>query len=302
MQKLHEEKSSLGFILKAASFCTLFGWAIIHLLWDTPYRGFFWSEQTLKPIIETLSPFTWTEYVTSAKTDAFIIAVGKFLGVLLLLASSVPVLPTKWASKMRHLLPLGSGILFLMYLLVFQENLYRWGNLFEHAAQIGIPVLTYLYFFSKLSIEKLKLGLKILISLTFLGHGLYALGYYPVPGHFTDMVIEILRVPESTAKQLLFLAGAIDVLLVIFLWIPRLDIFAAAYCIFWGFVTTMARPVWFVLLNVNEPEGLAHWLMQALYRGPHLLAPLALLIILRSALPLQYQKAYEQTDHSKNER
>ena len=48
------------------------------------------------------------------------------------------------------------------------------------------------------------LYLKIAIALTFSAHGLYAIGYYPQPGVFVDMLINILHFSETTAKDFLF--------------------------------------------------------------------------------------------------
>lgn len=281
LKEQQESFTTSVFVLRVAAFCTLFGWALMHLFWDTSYRSFFWSEAQLSWLIHSFTDMSWTDYVTSSKTDAFIVYFGKSVGVILLLASTTLLLPKRLFAKTWLLLPIGSLILFFMYFLVFQENGFRLGNFFEHAAQIAVPTLAALAIRNSIDKSDLIFGLKCVTALTFLGHGLYAIGYYPVPGHFTDMVIEILRVNESTAKHILFLAGAIDVILVILLFIPKFDFFAAGYCIFWGFVTTMARPIWFVLLNINDSESLLHWLTQALYRAPHLLAPLGLLLLLQ---------------------
>ena len=61
--------------------------------------------------------------------------------------------------------------------------------------------------------------MKVAIAVTFISHGLYALNYYPRPGHFTEMVMDILGVKEATAILFLNVAGILDFVIAVGIFI-----------------------------------------------------------------------------------
>lgn len=274
-------------ILRYASFTTLMGWAIIHIYWEGPYRTFFWSEEHFKFFVENYGNINWSEYVSSPNVDKNLTLFSRIIGYFLAATGILSLFNPRILHRYGSPLVVSSLILFFVAYLGFIDSGYRVGMLIEYASQFAIPALTFFYFRGYLDDGRLLFYLRLLVFMTFLGHGLFAIGYYPIPGKFTDMVIQIMSVDEATAHHLLRMAGFIDLALCLVIWIPELGAFAAAYCVFWGFVTALARPLTYILLDVPSFEGYLHWGAQALYRGPHFLIPLAILIIMRDKKIIQ---------------
>ena len=127
---------------------------------------------------------------------------------------------------------------------------------------------------------------KIAIAFTFSAHGLYAIGFYPQPGVFVDMLINILHLSETTAKTFLVVAGILDFVLAIGIFIPRIAQYFLIYAAVWGGLTALAR-VWANFYLAFPIDSLHQNLHETLYRLPHMLIPLAVLYIL---YPLQKNK------------
>ncbi|HFC01090.1 MAG TPA: hypothetical protein ENJ53_09830 [Phaeodactylibacter sp.] len=123
----------------------------------------------------------------------------------------------------------------------------------------------------------LILAMKVATAITFVSHGLYALNYYPRPGHFTQMVIDILGVSEVSAGQFLTGAGILDFAIAIGIFIPqKFGKTMLWIAVLWGFCTTMARIFGHFYLDMME-DTLTMWTHEAMYRMPHFLIPLAIL-------------------------
>ena len=91
------------------------------------------------------------------------------------------------------------------------------------------------------------------------------------------MVINIFEVNESSARLFLFIAGILDFLLTIFIFIPKFSKIALMYAVFWGLLTSLARIVGgfyadFLLESIHLN------LYQVVFRLPHGFIPLMLLI------------------------
>ncbi|MEO0731962.1 MAG: hypothetical protein AAFZ52_03935 [Bacteroidota bacterium] len=120
-------------------------------------------------------------------------------------------------------------------------------------------------------------ALRLLIALTFVGHGLYALGFHPVPAHFILMTQAGLGVGEETARNLLFVVGWLDILAALLLVIPspKTQKLALYWIIPWAILTTLAR-LWSYGGLVPWETLLTQWLPEVIRRLPHVLVPLAL--------------------------
>jgi len=265
-------------LLKLSVFLIFIGRAWQHLFWDAPYRTFFWDESLLKPIVEGWFGGSWTIYATSSATDTFVQSIIKVKGILYLIAAFCALRINEKNKKWTRLPILIGGIgLVILSLLLTKEKFYHIAQFFEHSIQFGLPfVLLYTY---KKAYEKsrLILILKILIAVTFFSHGLYAFGAYPVPGKFVDMVINILGCSEAFAITFLYVAGILDFILAVLLFIPKLDKYALIYAVLWGLLTAMARIVanfyWdFPLQSIHQN------LHEVIYRLPHGLTPLLVLL------------------------
>lgn len=267
-------------LIRLAAFTVLLGRAWQHLFWDAPFRTLFWDESLLSPIVEGVFGIPWDTYATSPMTDALIRKLIASFGFLYLLGAIVCLLPTEVlrSSKISRLLPISSLGLLLLAFLYSKDRFYQVGQGIEYAAQFLAPLFLY-YAVQKNEFSKRTILLmKLAIFCTFFGHGLYAIGYYHVPGGFIDMVINVLGVDQDQAVRLLFWAGVLDFAVAIGIFIPRMENAALFYCVIWGLLTSFAR----VAANFDSTvpwETLSQWTPEVIMRLPHAALPLALLYI-----------------------
>ncbi len=287
------KNSQALFILKFSVFLIFIGRAWQHLFWDAPYRSFFWDEALLQPVVEGVFNISWKDYVTSSTTDDFIQTIVRANGILYLIAAIcalyIKKLNTRW---IRVPLWLGGISLVILTILLTKEKFYHGAQFFEHSIQFGLPFVL-LYSFKNNSEEKIILVLKILIAVTFFSHGLYAFGFYPVPGKFVDMVIHIFGFTESTAIIFLYIAGILDFILAVLIFVPRITVYALWYAVFWGLLTALARIV--ANFYVDFPLDSIHQnLHETVYRIPHGLTPLIVLIVMNKHRIKLLQPAFDQ--------
>ncbi|GAA4274877.1 DoxX-like family protein [Aquimarina gracilis] len=270
-------------LLKISVFLIFIGRAWQHLFWDAPYRSFFWDEALLKPLIEGFFTISWTEYVTSNQTDSFIQNSIRANGILYVIASICSLSLTKNNKRWTRIpIFLGGISLLILTTLLTKEKFYHVAQFFEHSIQFGLPFVL-LYQHKDFDEKKHILILKILIAVTFFSHGLYAFGFYPVPGKFVDMVIQIFGFSEPTAITFLYIAGILDFVLAVLIFIPKTAIYALWYAIFWGLLTALARIV--SNFHLEFPLNSIHQnLHETLYRIPHGLTPLIVLLLIKKHL------------------
>ena len=265
-------------ILRWATFFIFFGRAYQHLFWDAPYRSFFWSESILKLVIERLFSMSWQEYVTSPVTDSIIQNIIKGNGIIYAISAVCTLLIQKSNARwFKYPLYLGGISLIILSILITKNKFYHTAQFFEHSLQFGVPFL-FTFIHSKFLVEnRLVLYLKILTALTFASHGLYALGFYPVPGNFIDMLINITGISEQTSITVLYIAGVLDLIIAVLLFVPKISIYAAGYAFVWGLLTALARVV--ANFSMDFPlQSLHHSLYETLYRLCHALIPLYLFL------------------------
>ncbi len=266
-------------LLKITVFLIFIGRAWQHLFWDAPYRTFFWDEALLKPIVEGWFNVSWREYATSANTDAFVQSFIRGKGILYLLAAICTLLISKLNNKRLFRIPifLGGISLIILSILLTKEKFYHIAQFFEHSIQFGLPFV-FLYTLKENYRESKGIFIiKTLIAITFFSHGLYAFGAYPVPGKFVDMVINILGCSESIAITLLYIAGILDFILAVLIFIPKVAKYALIYAVIWGLLTALARIVANFYLDFPL-QSLHQNLYEVIYRLPHGLAPLIVLL------------------------
>lgn len=271
--------STVLWLLRLSAFLIFIGRAYQFLFWDAPFRAILWDEDLLSPIIEGIFNTPWEEYVTSMAVDSWIQNTIKAVGGIFAIASV-----GAWLINMKNYkwwrIPIILGIIGLTLLaiaIVKDKNLDLF-QFFELSIQIGTPTLLLLYFRKGFTIKHLELGLKVIIALTFIPHGLFAMGLIYLPGTFIDMTIKILGINEDAATQFLFVVGLLDLILSIAIFIPKIDRYFLAYAALWGFATALAR-----IVSGYDPNFLAlsfnlH-LHTTIYRLPHGLIPLAALFI-----------------------
>ncbi len=274
------QEQSISFkILKFSVLSVFLGRAWQHLFWDAPFRAFFWDEQLLKPIIENTFGMQWKDYVTSPLVDSFIQYTLIAFGILYVFATFA-TLKFDFKNRIHKIILIAGGIgLVLLAYLLMKDQFYRFSQFFEYSLQFGIPFV--LVFYKKEFIKRnLEFILKVLVAIVFVSHGLYAIGYYPVPGYYLGMVIDIFGWSENTAGMFLMVAGILDMVVAILIFVPKIAKYAIIYAFVWGTLTSLARIVsgfyfefFWQTMNLN--------LFQAVYRLPHGLIPLMLLVLFK---------------------
>jgi len=277
----NELKSSISFKLFKISVVLVFlGRAWQFIFWDAPFRTFFWNESLLKPFVETVIGIDWQTYANSPRLDVFIDSSVLAFGILYLLSAIAVILYSKIESIAKYIIILGGvGLLLLAYLLM-SDRFYQFSQFFEYSIQFSIPFI--FVFYDKRLIQKhLIIILKLLIAAVFIAHGLYAVGYYPIPGYFLGMVIDILGFTEEGARNFLLIAGILDFIGAFLIFLPKVARYALIYLAIWGFLTSFARLIagfsfdfFWELLHLN--------LYQTIYRLPHGILPIIVLLKLKN--------------------
>ncbi|MFA0964303.1 DoxX-like family protein [Roseivirga sp. BDSF3-8] len=280
-----------GILLRICAFSVFIGRAWQHLFWDAPYRAIAWNEGLLKGLVESLTNMTWQEYVTSPHTDAAITLAIRGTGVFYLIAALF-CLFAKGKNRIAGILwIIGSGLLAILAFLYMKEKFFQVGQFFEYALQVGSPMLLYYWVYggtdsqkadlSSSFWKKLILSAKILIALTFICHGLYAMGYYPRPGFFVDMTINVFGVSEAVAHRLLWWAGLLDMIISAGIFVPRVARVCLLYAVVWGLLTAFARVV--ANFYADFPwQSLHQYTFETVYRLPHGLIPLFVFLIIQN--------------------
>ncbi|WP_372654831.1 hypothetical protein [Halobacteriovorax sp.] len=260
----------LELILRFSTCFVLFGRGLQHLFYDAPYRIVLWNESLLAPVFN-LFGWSWTDYVTSPLTDRYINYSVILVGVFLIVASLIAVFNYKKGEK---LLLLSGLYLIVLSLLYMATKYFVPAQFIEYSSQMFSPFALIL-FWKKAQSDRLVLFIRVAVALTFIGHGSYALGIFPVPGNFIDMVINILGCTESTALIFLKIMGSLDFIAAALLFIPILDHWALTFCCAWGLLTSVAR------VGEESVFGFSHTLSslghEFIMRGPHFLLPLFLI-------------------------
>jgi hypothetical protein len=260
-------------ILQWACFFIFAGRAWQHLIWDAPFRAVLWDQELMQGIIEATTGMSWEEYTSSVKAETiiqfFIRATGWLYALCAVLSISLNS-NLKWLGK---ILLIGAGSLFLLALLNCKEKFLQLGEFMEHGIQVLSPVFLYYLLFRTIDKSKLIFAAKIAVALTFIGHGLYAVNYYPQPGPYVDMMINVFHLEEGLVKIILKVLGVLDFIFSILIFIPVTAPLALIYCGVWGLLTAMARLV--AGFDSNFPiDTLNQYSFETIYRLGNFLIPL----------------------------
>lgn len=286
MAQSSNSEQQLITILKLSTFLIFVGRAYQHIVWDAPYRTFLWDEGILKGVIENVFGVTWNEYVTSLSAASTISFSIKTIGVFYLLCAIATLFIKPNMKKLGKLFLIGGGIgLFILALLYSKEKFFHVGQFFEYTIQFLSPILLYLVLFTTVEFKKIRLLALIAIALTFSCHGLYAVGYYPRPGSFIDMTLNSLPINEPSAHLLLKIAGILDFVIAIAIFIPRISYAALVYAFVWGGLTAIARLVGHFHVDFLG-NTFSQWTWEVLIRLPHALIPLFVMVADRPGLHL----------------
>lgn len=267
-------KPRLLFLLKICIAFIFLGRAYQFLFIDAPLRALFWDESLLSPIVEGIFNTPWNEYASSLKVTQAIQYFIKAIGVIFALAGiAVFFLRKNSPIILNALMWVAWAGLLLLAISIFKSKNYLFLEFLELSLQLATPALLILYVTQKINYQKLILGLKIAVAATFLPHGLFAMGVPFIPGHFIDMTISILGCTQSQAELFLLIAGILDAVVAIGIFIPKIERYCLLYAVFWGLTTAFAR-IW-AGFNVDFIALSLHLnLNQTVYRLVHGIVPL----------------------------
>jgi hypothetical protein len=279
MDNKHTGFQLVQITLRVATFMLFAGRAWQHLFWDAPFRALLWDQYLMENLVLFLRGGTWQEYVTSETADRFIQNTITGFGIFYALMATITLfIGSKRLAKLTWLYVLSSVALIFLAFLYSKEKFFHAGQFFEYAIQFMLPLFFCYGLSQRIELKKLLLMMKIAIALTFTAHGLYAIGYYPQPGGFVDMLINIFNITEATAKNILHIAGVLDFIISVTIFIPRLSKYSLIYAVVWGGLTALAR-TWANFYIDFPIDSLHQNLYETLYRLPHALVPLAALFI-----------------------
>lgn len=261
-----------------AMFAVYLGRGLQLIYWDAPYRSLLWNEQLMAPFISFF--MTWPEYVSWPLVDRLVSIFTRFQGLFLFISALTLFYIRSNTKLFRALVYLSTCQLLLVAIAGFWHSHLQWPYLFEHALQVGVGLI----YLKSISDEKAKAisWARGLVAVTFIGHGAYALGIYPTPGRFFDMILAVVKLNESQVRVLLRLAGSFDLALgIVLLVLPKSYerfiipfLFIAGY---WGLTTASAR--WLAYVEYDFLwMSLKLWGPEVIYRISHGLVPFWLIL------------------------
>ena len=254
-----------------------------------PLRALLWDENIMSGIITRLSGQDWNWWVTSLEIDEKISYCVMIQGFIFLFFAALSLIPIRKKSYRYIYLVSVNNLIFLAFL-KYLDNRIGIGNLLEHATQFTCPLVLFLFTAKGDFSKSTELLAKVSVALTFIFHGLFAINFghdwawlnHSRPGHFTEMVMLCLGIhEESSANQILFIAGILDFLAAILIFTKRKLIkMSLLYMILWGLLTSIARP-WAHFNKSSIMESLNNWIPEMLLRIPHFAIPFCLLLALK---------------------
>ncbi|MGY6562971.1 MAG: DoxX-like family protein [Luteibaculaceae bacterium] len=244
---------------------------------EPPLRAFLLDTNLMEGFIELVLGITWFEYVTN---PIYEIRIDKGLKItaftLLFLTLITPFYNTKFVKPFRPLLLTVTALILLITSIgYYWDKSTQIGQFWEYSLQFGLPLM--LLFFLNGSYKIALFIAKFASSATFIAHGLYAIGAYPVPGEFVFMTHRILGIGDTEALKFLMLAGILDFIFGICIWFPVTRKPALIYGIIWGFGTAAAR-LWANYYHTHAIISLHQFVFEVLVRVSHGAIPLWLYV------------------------
>ncbi len=274
--------NTLFLILQIATVAVFLGRAWQHLYWDAPYRVLLWDESWMRPIIEGIFQTKWEDYVTNLDVDKGIQTFIRCTGGFYVLCAIMAMLIQKFKKVAIIILWMGAASLFLLASLYAKDRFFQAAQLLEYALQFSTPVFLIILYKQQAVSQRLIFAMKIAIALTFTCHGMYAIGFGNAQRsvEFMNMTMSILHVSERGAVYFLKTVGILDIIASILIFLPfRIAVVALWYCVGWGMLTCIAR-MWSHFYLENWQGTLLQWLHESVYRFPHFLIPLFVVLVI----------------------
>ena len=277
MKHLKTDRLAL-LLLRLGAFLCLIGWTWVHFYLEPPYGVLLWQDSTYA-FAERLG-IRWDDFVGSGANDGLVQKWMTWTGLLFLACSLLAITVRRKAWIQMAGLIGGSLLLGLVAYARFVKEQRELPMFVEHGGQILIPVLLVMALSLGVRHRVTVVTASVALVATFAGHGCDAVDLWPMPDSFPAMTSVILKVEHETARIILLLAGILDFVVCIGIWIPALRRSSALYAVIWGLLTALARPV------AGRSLGLNFWvadlfLHEAVLRAPHFLIPLYLFVLWR---------------------
>ncbi len=295
---MHENK----YIFRLLQFSTIFvflGRAWQHFFFSGPYRELLWDEKRFAWVAKYIFGQKWSVWTTNLNVDRAVDVYNLLVSLMLLAGVIAVVFVAGKVKLLRFIIKLCVFLLLILALVDWKDRFFNMGQLFEYTIQLSAPVFLLWWSSNKVKMPSFFLWLRIMIAFTFVSHGFYAIGFYPVPGIFSEMTMSILHLSEEGAISFLKIMGALDFIAAVFILtpFPRLIKIGLIYCAIWGILTALARPVAFYYQDFWL-ESLHQWVYQALFRMPHGILPIIALLMIRTeswALILKWKIRAKET-------
>lgn len=226
--------------------CLFLGRAYQGLFFDFPLRTFFWDQELLEGLVTSWTGGTWQDYVTNRTfdLDTIINNLGFTFGGVFLILGALTLFINKLPDKIQWGLPFGSFLLTILSFLYWKEKFYAYGQLFEYLIQVTAPIVLFYLLRGGVNSKRFHLIIKGVIAVSFCCHGLYAIGFYPVPGPWVQWTMRVFPF-FNDAESLTFLKmmGYLDFIAAVLLFVRSAWRYAVIYCFFWGTATALARVI-----------------------------------------------------------
>lgn len=261
--------------LRFTAFFLFIGRAWQHISFNGPYSTLYYSQSMLGGFFRYFTGETEFEYLSDPSVGVVYDNVNLVLGIVFLFAAISVLLVNKRKSIFKTFIKIGAYLLIFVAIGYFIEKKFSYGQLFEYSAQVITPWLLLMGVKFKIKNKFLFLT-KLAIAITFVCHGLYAIGYYPVPGSFMNMMVNTFGVTDSQAELWLKILGYADFIFALGIFVPKVSKYFLYYGLIWGFLTALARIVSnfdFDFVNTS----LSQYTFEFLVRMPHFILPLILL-------------------------
>lgn len=272
-------------LLQLATSLVLIGRGWEHFVGDPAYHAFFWNHTLFGWFIEGILGIEWNDFLTNTVYDDRLLIVQHTVGGILLVLALVIWIPTKNQSITTKSLASATSLLLILSLFKTIDHFRTIGQFIEQLSQIACPAILLLFLTQRIQLSNIQFIIKIIIGLTFIGHGLYAIGYYAQPPVFIKMIRSTIACDYATAQIILYIIGALDIIAALLLFVPnkRIQQIALVHIIAWGFITAFGR--FFGNVNYNHFWFTAQqfWHLSA-FRMVHGILPLVLSLLMKPLL------------------
>ncbi len=273
---------NLILLLRFVCVSLLLGRAWQCFRWETAISNVVLDPNGMGKLLESVYAASLHEIYSNRLAENLIVGIDYVLGSILLIGALTAIFFSQKRTWLKWFLYLSViGLILIHFAEFYNKNFYT-GLLLEHSLQIASPVFLLMAVRGNKT-ERTLLFIKIATAITFVCHGLFAVGYYPVPGYFVDMMIKGFGMDESLARNSLLVLGILDFVFAAAIFIRPVIKPALLYGILWGFLTALAR-----IYTTFDADFFGNWFSQYFFeflvRFSHFIAPLILLLYVTNRL------------------